>query len=97
MFPVSEEWLPRLRAHLLAARGEDRAPLRLLATDFPPGQSVTIRFDDGSLVSFRHAFAVRDETGRRVMVFTEHCGYHVFPVGMDVVEVTRGDGEPPGD
>ncbi len=23
------------------------------------------------------------------MVFTEHCGYHLFPVGADGVEVVR--------
>ena len=32
---------------------------------------------------------VLDESGERCMVFTEHCGYHVFPVGTDGVQVVR--------
>ena len=84
---VPDEWKPRLRAHLRAARGEDRD--RLSAGDFDCDQSVHVRFDDGSFAVFQYAFAVFDPAGQRCMVFTEHCGYHVFPVGPDGVEVRR--------
>jgi hypothetical protein len=66
---------------------EDRD--QLSAGDFRGDQSVHLQFADGSFAMFRCAFAVLDEAGERCMVFTEHCGYHVFPVGADGVEVMR--------
>jgi len=84
---VPDEWKPRLRAYLRATCGEDRD--QLSAHDFRGDQSVHLQFADGSFALFRYAFAVLDEAGERCMVFTEHCGYHVFPVGTDGVEVVR--------
>ena len=84
---VPDEWKPRLRAYLRATCGEDRD--RLSAGDFRGDQSVHLQFDDGSFALFRYAFAIMDEAGERCMVFTEHCGYHVFPVGADGVQVVR--------
>ena len=84
---VPDEWKPRLRAYLRATCGEDRD--RLSAGDFRGDQSVHIQFVDGSFAMFRYAFAVLDEAGERCMVFTEHCGYHVFPVGAGGVKVMR--------
>jgi hypothetical protein len=84
---VPDEWKPRLRAYLRATCGEDRD--RLSAHDFSSRQSVHLRFDDGSFALFRFAFAVLDEAGERCMVFTEHCGYHVFPVGVGGVELVQ--------
>ncbi|QEH38493.1 hypothetical protein OJF2_70960 [Aquisphaera giovannonii] len=84
---VPDEWKPRLRAHLRATRGEDRD--RLSAQDFRGEQSVHLTFADGSFALFRYAFAILDEAGERCIVFTEHCGYHVFPVGADGVEIMR--------
>jgi hypothetical protein len=86
---VPDEWKPRLRAYLHASCGEDRDWLS--AHDFPARQSVLLHFDDGSFARFRYAFAVLDESGERCMVFTEHCGYHVFPVGAGGVEVVRDE------
>lgn len=84
---VPDEWKPRLRAYLLATCGEDRD--HLSAADFRSDQSVHLQFVDGSLALFRYAFAVLDEQGEQCMVFTEHCGYHVFPVGADGIQVVR--------
>ena len=78
---IPEGWKPHLRRHLQARYGEGRDYLS--AQDFPAGQSVFIRFPDGSHVSFRYAFALTDEARREVAVFTEHCGYHVFPLDDD--------------
>lgn len=92
---VPDEWKPRLRAYLVATRGEDRDLLS--AGDFDCQQSVRVRFDDGSFALFHYAFAIFDATSQRRMVFTEHCGYHVFPVGADGIKVTRAvptDGTP---
>lgn len=77
-----ERWLPSLAqqtgrsAHELLSQG-------LLAGDFAPS-GVTITFEDGSRVAFRWAFAIRSvERPGIVGVFTEHCGYHEFPLGPD--------------
>jgi hypothetical protein len=84
---VPEAWTPRLRRYLRQRCGEERD--RLAAGDFSPGQSVRIRFADGSHVLFRHAFAIQDEAAGEVLVLTEHCGYHVFPLGDAEVEELR--------
>lgn len=47
----------------------------LTAYDFGD-YSVQIRFEDGSFALFHGAFAV--QTKDDVIVFTEHCGYHLF-------------------
>lgn len=84
---VPDEWKPRLRAYLqLKGAGN---PDRPSAYDFPSRQSVQLHFPDGSFAKFRYAFALPDEAGRAVMVFTEHCGYHVFALGMDCVKVVE--------
>lgn len=58
----------------------------LLATDFPRS-SVQIRFEDGSVSTFKYAFWLGNTmpTGPiyRVAVFTEHCGYHEFWLGSE--------------
>jgi hypothetical protein len=82
---VAEAWKARLRKYLRDRNGEDRDQLG--ATDFPSDQIVCIRFADGSHSMFRYAFAIRDEAAGEVAVFTEHCGYHVFPLGDADVEI----------
>lgn len=66
----------------------------LLTSDFPDS-SVHIVFEDGSDLTFRHAFYLGavdkpkgDESICRVAVFTEHVGYHEFWIGPeDLIEV----------
>ena len=84
---VPESWKPRLRRYLREQFGEDRE--RLSAYDFPNDQGIFIRFLDGSHVFFRHAFVIADEVSKEVAVFTEHCGYHVFPAVEAEVETLR--------
>ncbi len=84
---VPEAWKPRLRKLIRERCGEDRD--QLAADDFPPDQSVMIRFPDGSHVLFRYAFAIEDAASGEVAVFTEHCGYHVFPMVDAEVEILR--------
>jgi hypothetical protein len=50
----------------------------LECTDF--GNRIAISFEDGSGVTFKHALAVKNEERRELAVFTEHNGYHVFPL-----------------
>jgi hypothetical protein len=84
---VSDEWKPRLRAYLLKTCGEDRE--RLSAYDFRSDQHVSVTFEDQSHALFHYAFALFDESGERCMIFTEHCGYHIFPVGREGVSTWR--------
>lgn len=84
---VPEEWKPRLRAYLYEKYGEERE--RLSAHDFRCNESVHLQFEDGSYAWFQFAFVIFDERSEECMVFTEHCGYHVFPVGENGVRVHR--------
>ena len=59
----------------LASRGiTDRK--YLLCTDFPDNGGVAICFKDGSSCEFDHAFVYEKDS--KIIVFTEHCGYHEF-------------------
>jgi len=39
-----------------------------------------LTFQDGSFAFFYYAFYLEDEPLKEVAVFTEHCGYHIFPL-----------------
>jgi hypothetical protein len=84
---IPDEWKRRLRGYLRQRYGEDRD--NLSASDFSSRQSVIIRFPDGSQVIFRYAFAIRDDNSQEVAVFSEHCGYHVFPLGDAKLETVE--------
>jgi hypothetical protein len=51
------------------------------AGDFPCSHSISITFDDGSTASFQYAILIEAPELNEVGVFTEHCGYHIFPLG----------------
>lgn len=72
---LPERW--QLELHL-TARGSTK-PEKLSASEFPSGTRVKIRFEDDSHVEFRYAFVIEAPEFREVAVFTEHCGYHLFP------------------
>ena len=79
MRAVLEEWALELSEHL--GRPADEIRKRgLNIYDFPQ-QTVKLKFVDDSRASFLYAFVVRNEQRSEVAVFTEHCGYHVFPSG----------------
>lgn len=95
MFPILElyrqvliEWLPELAS--LTARSEDRLKSEgLSAYDFKHN-ALRVVLMDGSFVEFQYAFHVVSDRLRAIAVFTEHCGYHAFPI--HVAKVFR-DGE----
>ena len=43
-------------------------------------------FPDGSQAQFLYAFAIQDPDHREIAVFTEHCGYHIFPLTDTEIE-----------
>lgn len=60
------------------------------ASDFPANSRVSVVFADGSEATFRYAFFIEAPEWDEVAVFTEHCGYHIFPAGdlrIEQVEV----------
>lgn len=79
---LPERWSQRLREYLRNELGKNRDTLS--ANDFR--HSLRIDFDDGSFAVFRYAFYLTDRDLNEVAVFTEHCGYHIFPLGDATLE-----------
>ena len=80
---LPERWASKLQSHLakLAVNRD-----RLSAEEFH--HHLKLGFEDGSFVFFHYAFYLRDETLKEIAVFTEHCGYHIFPlVGTEVEQL----------
>jgi hypothetical protein len=75
---LPERWAKKLEAYLREERGSERGYLS--AADFGVNQHLKINFPDGSFAFFQHAFYLLDREGGEVAVFTEHCGYHIFPL-----------------
>ena len=75
---LPERWKLKLQEYLVA-KGSTK-PKRLSASEFPSETTVSIRFEDGSNVEFKYAFVIEAPDFDEVAVFTEHCGYHVFPL-----------------
>jgi len=72
---LPERWAIKLQAHLLEL-GVTRG--RLSAEEFHYHLKLT--FEDGSFAFFHYAFHLLDEELKEIAVFTEHCGYHIFPL-----------------
>jgi len=74
---AEEEWAPKLAERAGVSPEVFRsAPIRHM--HFPP-EAVHVELMDGSVVQFKHAFALHWSEKRAIAVFTEHCGHHVFP------------------
>lgn len=87
---IPRRWQERLEAYLRKQGEETRT--HLSASDFR--HSVSLRFADGSYALFRNAFYLASEELGEIVVFTEHCGYHVFPrygTQVDLMETLYPD------
>jgi hypothetical protein len=73
---LPERWADKLKSYICEKLGEDRQ--ELTATDFR--FNLKINFEDGSFAFFQYAFYILDQDNNEVAVFTEHCGYHIFPL-----------------
>ncbi len=82
---IPDAWKPRLKQYLEGKYDDDRG--HLSASDFPPGQSIRIQLPDGSHAFFRYAFIIVNDDSGEIAVFTEHCGYHIFPASGAEVEI----------
>ena len=62
----------------------------LSATDFVLDLRIT--FEDGSSAFFNYAFYLPDTEAQEIAVFTEHCGYHIYPFCISSMETLDGNG-----
>ena len=96
----------RLQAHihdwadeLAATLGRPADDIRrdgLSTSDFPSNSQLHVKLMDGSWLRFRHAFHVLRQSEHALAIFTEHCGYHVFPLhDAEVSRVTETSLYPP--
>lgn len=89
MMTLVEEWAEELSG-ILKRSAEDIRKHGLGAGDFPEMYDLGIEFPDGSRLEFKFAFYAVREASRQIAVFTEHCGYHVFPsYGATVTHIRR--------
>jgi hypothetical protein len=91
--PIAQLILTHWADELSAALGRPKEQILqdgLAASDFPANQDLTLTFPDRSTACFHYAFFVSSTSRRQLAVFTEHCGYHVFPaIGTEVERTTR--------
>ena len=63
---------------------------RLGSYDFSPRKTVHLEFPDGSSADFRYALVIEAPDIGEVGVFTEHCGYHIFPFVDTKIHIQEG-------
>ncbi len=63
---------------------------QLSAYDFPQNKSIKMTFPDGSKVLFHYAFTIEAPEFQEIGVFTEHCGYHLFPLN-EAITLTEAE------
>ena len=81
---LPERWAVKLKAYLREELGVNRDSLS--AEEFH--HSLKINFEDGSYAFFGFAFYLLDRKLNEIAVFTEHCGYHIFPLlGTEVEQL----------
>jgi len=80
---LPERWRTRVIEH---ARSLSAGKYQGLGVSAFGNQNIRLTFPDGSEAVFRYAFVLTDENAQEIAVFTEHCGYHVFPLLDTVVE-----------
>ena len=77
-------------ARLTGRPEDDLVKNGLSLRDFQPKAEVELRFADQSHAKFNFAFYIASREKNAVAVFTEHCGYHVFPyVDTTIVSTYR--------
>ena len=74
---LPQRWARKLKSHLREELGLNRD--KLSAEEFN-NNHLKLNFADGSFAFFNFAFYLLDEESKEVAVFTEHCGYHIFPL-----------------
>ena len=90
MHHVPERWQSKLDEYVRAnTSGQHRD---LTAVNFR--HNVHLQMPDGSSAFFRHAFYLIDRDLNEIAVFTDHCGYHYFPLfdaHIELLDPVHGD------
>ncbi len=73
---LPDHWQQWIERWAIDRSGGQRS--RLGCADF--NGCVKLRFPDNSYALFEYAFYAKDEQRKELAVFTEHCGYYVFPL-----------------
>ena len=76
---LPERWRERMIQWIREFADDTRSVLD--ASDFPCSHRIQIKFNDGSEAVFRYAILIEEPRFQELAVFTEHCGYHIFPLG----------------
>lgn len=84
---LPEHWQENLREYL---RNRDSRFNEPSLADFT--NDLRIAFDDRSSAFFRYAFFIADKEKNEVAVFTEHCGYHIYPFCIASLETIDKNG-----
>jgi len=82
---LPKQWQERLHRYLSEKHGAEH--YQLSAIDFPD-EKLMIQFPDGSHVTFLFAFSLVNKETREIAIFSEHCGYHIFPMEDTEVSTT---------
>jgi hypothetical protein len=82
-------WKERIEKWVQTQTGGRRS--KLGAGDFPTAKVVHIEFPDGSAAQFRYAIVIEAPEIGEVGIFTEHCGYHIFPFVDTTIRVQESD------
>jgi hypothetical protein len=88
---LPERWRLRVADHALSLSNGKHSALGASAFG---NQHIRLTFPDGSSVFFMDAFALTDEEAGEIAVFTEHCGYHVFPLADTAIDISKGNVTP---
>jgi hypothetical protein len=82
---LPQRWQDRLHNYLLEIGSKYK---ELSAEAFQ--HNLKIEFADRSKAFFYSSFYWIDEESREIAVFTEHCGYHIFPlIGSKLETIDR--------
>ena len=84
---LPQRWQDKLQNHLKEIGSKFS---ELSADAFQNDLKVT--FADGSRAFFLYSFYWIDKELKKIAVFTEHCGYHIFPLIDTKLETLGKDG-----
>ncbi len=85
---LPERWKKRLIQWI--RQFSDHHRTELSAADFPMSYQIAMRFVDDSQAQFDHAIAIEEPLLDEIGIFTEHCGYHVFPLaGTHIARIEK--------
>ena len=73
---LPQRWQAKLKEYLVTKKSSYDT---LGAGDFPSNNVLKLTFPDGSSIQFNYALALKAPEFKEIAVFTEHCGYHIFP------------------